>query len=143
VFRPFEADDHESDEHDERRADPHDLTGDVLVGEDGTVEFQPDMAYYDSVKMEVGEAPLTNIQVRAQVQWTQRPNGYVKGSPVNVSTFTGGSFIGEWPKPGASLGSGWSVAFSFCWDAVLRSTLYNLADGRDSSQTVVIPAMRV
>src|SRR5208282_121837 len=94
---------------------------DVLVGEDGTVFFpeSPPSAFYDSVKIKIGQAPLNNIQVQATVHWTQRTLGYVDGPDVNVASYTGGTFADEWPKPGKSLGSGWSVEMSYVNDPYL------------------------
>src|ERR1035437_2389410 len=49
---------------------------DVLVGEDGTVTYDQDHALYDSVSLQLGQPPLTNIRVEASVNWTQRFSGY-------------------------------------------------------------------
>jgi hypothetical protein len=91
---------------------------DVLVGEDGTVVFpeSPPSAFYDSVKVKRGQAPLTNVQVQAQVHWTQRTLGYVDGPTVNVASYTGGTFEDEWPKGGHNLGAGWTVETSYVND---------------------------
>lgn len=91
---------------------------DVLVGEDGTVIFpeSPASAFYDSVKVKRGQAPLTDVQVQATVHWTQRTLGYVPGPDVNVASYTGGTFADEWPKPGHNLGAGWTVETSFVND---------------------------
>ena len=89
---------------------------DILVGEDGTLVFEENDAFYKSVKLEIGEAPLANIQVQATTHWTQRSIGYVSGPPVNLQSYTGGSWLSDWPKPGASLGGGWTVESSFVTD---------------------------
>jgi hypothetical protein len=89
---------------------------DILTGEDGTVVFEEIDAFYDSVKMTLDKSPLTNVQVQANVHWTQRCVGYVPGPPVNIQSYTGGSFLSDWPKPGAGLGGGWQVETSFCND---------------------------
>ena len=96
---------------------------DVLEGEDGTITFLPpagklgsEFVLYDSVNLSLGEAPLTNVQVEASVHWTQRSQGYVDGPNVNVQTYTGDTFMGDWPKPGKSLGGGWTVETSFVND---------------------------
>src|SRR6185437_3939673 len=91
---------------------------DVLVGEDGTVEFRefPPTALYDSLKVKIGQAPLTNVQVQVQVHWTQRTIGYVDGPAVNVASYTGETFVSDFPKGGHSLGSGWTCEFSYIND---------------------------
>ena len=96
---------------------------DVLVGEDGTVVFteSPPSAFYDSVKVKIGQAPLTNVQVQATAHWTQRTLGYVTGPDVNVASYTGGTFASEWPKPGHNLGAGWTVETSYVNDPYMVS----------------------
>ena len=91
---------------------------DVLVGEDGTVVFteSPPTTLYNSVKVKIGQAPLTDVQVQVTVHWTQRTLGYVKGPSVSVQSYTGSTFMDEWPKPGKSLGAGWTVESSFVND---------------------------
>ena len=91
---------------------------DVLVGEDGTIIFpeSPASAFYESVKVKRGQAPLTNVQVQATVHWSQRTLGYVAGPDVNVASYTGGTFADEWPKPGHNLGAGWTVETSYVND---------------------------
>ena len=84
---------------------------DVLVGEDGTVEFGPGEVPYDSVGIALGEAPLQSVSVDATVNWTQSSQGSFDFS-VNVETYTGSSLISDWPETGASLGSGWTVTAS-------------------------------
>lgn len=85
---------------------------DVLEGEDGTVTFLENQAIYKSVKMKLGKAPLSIIEVNATVNWTQTAIGYVDIKPPSIRTYTGASLISDWPKPGANLGGGWSVISS-------------------------------
>lgn len=89
---------------------------DILVGEDGVVTFSGDDAFYDSVSLSLGQAPLTNIQVQASVNWTQRTFGTVPGPSVNIESYTGETFLSGWPKAGTELGSGWRVETSFVHD---------------------------
>lgn len=89
---------------------------DILTGEDGTITFTEDDAFYDSVDLKIGEAPLANVQIQATVNWTQRTNGVVPGPDVNVQSYTGDTFLSDFPKPGAGLGGGWRVEFSFVTD---------------------------
>ena len=94
---------------------------DVLVGEDGTVVFteSPPTAVYESVKLKRGQAPLTDVQVQMDVHWTQRCNGAVSGPGASIASYTGGTLMDEWPKPGSSLGAGWTVTESFVNDVYL------------------------
>lgn len=97
----------------------HGITAsDILQGEDGTVTFDQTQGFYDSVKMTLGECPLDVVQVQASVQWTQRCTGFMRGPNVNVQSFTGSSFKGDWPKPGASLGGGWKCEASYVYDVL-------------------------
>lgn len=92
---------------------------DMLVGEDGTVTFTGEDAFYNSVSLMPGQAPLTNIRVEATVNWTQRAAGYVSVPAVHISSYTGGSFLGGWPKAGQGLGGGYTVESSFIIDTYL------------------------
>jgi len=81
---------------------------DCLVGEDGIEDFAPAEVPYDSVAINLGEPPLRSVSVDVTINWTQSASGtFVFG--LNVATYTGQSLISEWPKPGASLGGGWTV----------------------------------
>lgn len=103
---------------------------DVLVGEDGTVVFaeSPPSAIYDSVKVKIGQAPLTNVQVQTTVHWMQRTTGYVDGPDVSVASYTGGSFADDWPKPGKGLGAGWTVETSYVDDpyTIKETPMWNI-----------------
>jgi len=98
---------------------------DILTGEDGTIVFEEEDALYNNVSLQLEQPPLTNIQVQATVNWTQRCNGFVSGPDVNLATYTGESFLSQWPKPGAGLGSGWFVETSFA-DDVYRINLTSM-----------------
>jgi hypothetical protein len=89
---------------------------DILIGEDGTVVFDESTAFYDSVGMRLGQPPLTDLRVEAQVQWEQRSSGFIEVPTVNIITYTGESFLGDWPKPGAGIGPGYMVESSFVSD---------------------------
>jgi hypothetical protein len=89
---------------------------DILVGEDGTVTFAAEDAFYDSVSLTLGQPPLADVQVQATVNWTQRTFGTVPGPNVNIQSYTGESFLNGWPKPGQELGAGWRVETSFVHD---------------------------
>ena len=97
---------------------------DVLVGEDGTTVFPESpaeqSAIYKSVKVKIGQAPLTNVQVQANVHWIQRSIGYVNGPHVTVGTYHGGTFLSDWQAlHGKSIGAGWTVEAAYADDAYM------------------------
>jgi hypothetical protein len=94
---------------------------DILNGEDGTLTFTDGDAFYDSVGLSLGQAPLTNIRVEATASWWQRSSGYITVPTVNLSSYTGETFFSGWPKPGAGLGGGYTVESSFIIDTYLIS----------------------
>lgn len=94
---------------------------DILVGEDGNIEYDEDHAIYDSVSLQLGQPPLTNIRVEASVHWTQRSSGFFTIPTLNMSSYTGDTLIGDWPKPGAGIGGGYKCESSFVTDVYLIS----------------------
>jgi hypothetical protein len=91
-------------------------TSDILVGEDGNVEFLEGQAFYDSVSLSLGQPPLTNVRMEATVNWTQRSSGFISVPDVIMSSYTGGSLLSDWPKPGATIGGGYKCEASFAID---------------------------
>lgn len=98
----------------------HEVTvTDILEGEDGIVVFDGNQGLYESVKCELGECPLSVVQVQAAVQWTQRSTGTLPNPIlVNIESYTGGSFKSDWPKPGSELGGGWKAEASYVKDVL-------------------------
>ena len=95
---------------------------DILTGEDGLIDFGDPTtthAFYRSLSLKVGEAPLTNIKVEANVRWTQRYEGLLQWPTVSLATYTGDGFMSDWPKGGATLGGGWRVEDSFVNDVYM------------------------
>lgn len=98
---------------------------DIIAGEDGTAVIAT--AFYDSVSMSVGEAPLTSAIGRGEVSWTQVTEGIIDltqdlwlafdatGSTNGpcITSYTGGGLVSTWPDAGTNIGSGWTVANSF------------------------------
>jgi hypothetical protein len=109
---------------------------DILDGEDGIVSIDESDAFYDAFSLTVGDAPLTAVTVSGTVEWQQRGDGTVEvtqrlvnafanaGSPYRtsfplrhgdsgggglISTVNGDGLKSDWPKPGASIGGGWSL----------------------------------
>lgn len=102
---------------------------DILLGEDGNVEFSELEGLYDSVSLSLGQPPLTNVRMEATVNWTQRSSGFFSVPDVIISSYTGSSLIDDWPKPGASIGGGYKCEASFAIDTYFVSetpnTTYN------------------
>lgn len=91
---------------------------DVLTGEDGTVNFTGyGTVSYDSIKMDIGQSPLVAVNVKTNIAWTQQWTGFFDVTSGQILTFTGESFINEWPKTGSNLGGGYSVSVGFAANA--------------------------
>lgn len=96
----------------------HEVTSsDIITGEDGTLVIGEDLVYYDSVSVSYGDAPLRRVDVIASVSWDQKASGVVNldsylnfGSGYSILTFTGDGLVANWPKSGAGMDGGWSVA---------------------------------
>lgn len=97
---------------------------DVGQGEDGTLTLTADDHYIDGVSIDVGQTPLTQLQVSLAVTWTQAGAGDVDltqqiydafvatGTPFQyplVGSFTSDGLLSNWPAPAASIGAGWTV----------------------------------
>lgn len=82
---------------------------DWLIGEDGTQVFTADDVFYDSVSVTLGQAPLQSVSVNASVTWSNASSGTIDFGQRTLLTYTGASLISDWPKPGGSVGGGWSV----------------------------------
>jgi hypothetical protein len=90
---------------------------DILNGEDGTVTFTGDQAFYDSLELRIDQPPFTAIRVEISAKWSQTTTGgSIKLGPWTIKTYTGASLISDWPKAGASIGGGWSVQSSSALD---------------------------
>lgn len=89
---------------------------DILLGEDSDEEFFPDDAFYDSVKVSLGQPPLTAVSVTGTVTWQQQATGYINFGNRTFSSYSGDGIVSDWPKTQTQLGSGWSVAFSIAVD---------------------------
>lgn len=83
---------------------------DILVGEDGLVDFPATDVFYDSVEIDLNQAPLQQITIDATVSWTQAGTGGISLNTGTIITATGAALVSGWPKVGANLQGGWSVA---------------------------------
>ncbi|MFO1147812.1 MAG: hypothetical protein U1E62_05480 [Alsobacter sp.] len=89
---------------------------DAIEGEDGTEVFTADEVPYDSVSMQIGQPPLSQVRIDADVTWTQAYSGFVNVGTWSFSTYSGDGIVGDWPKALADLGGGWSAAYSVAHD---------------------------
>jgi hypothetical protein len=84
-------------------------TSDLLVGEDGLLEFDETNVPYDSVDIQLDEPPVRLVHVEAEVPWTQNVAG--EGLPcivnMEVNTLAGKGLEGGWPEAGGDIGGGW------------------------------------
>ena len=78
---------------------------DILIGEDGTTTFDAATAFYDGVALQIGEPPFTAVRVDITAKWSQtQTGGSIALGPWSIETYSGASFLADWPKAGASIG---------------------------------------
>jgi hypothetical protein len=96
---------------------------DILDGEDGTETFTEDDYFEGSISVSLGEQPLRNVSVEADVAWVQKAVGYVNLSQAIIdafhdagsqregliSSFTGQGLMSDWPQKDDDIGAGWFV----------------------------------
>lgn len=90
---------------------------DVLEGEDGVETLSEDDVPYDSVKPTIGQPPLKQISVDATVTWTQTDTGLLAPITVAQKGYALSHILSGWPKPGTSIGTGYTVDASEAVDA--------------------------
>lgn len=93
-------------------------TSDILLGEDGLEVFSDAEVPYDSVSIELGQAPLTSVHVSESVDWSQAATGQIDFGYRYFQCPTGGSIVSSWPKTGAQLAGGWSVVEGYANDTL-------------------------
>ena len=95
---------------------------DFNAGEDGTVDLAGNI-FYDSLNVSPLQPPVRKVRVEAEATWDQAGAGQVDlrqslltafiaaGSNIDhhVTSYTGDGLESDWPKTGASIGSGWRV----------------------------------
>jgi hypothetical protein len=86
---------------------------DVLVGEDGTINFAAQDVFYDSVQCKLLQSPLVAVNVKAEVQWEQQYRGYFYVGQWGWPTLGSDAFVGDWPKSGSNLGGGYTAGISW------------------------------
>jgi hypothetical protein len=80
---------------------------DILVGEDGLINFVPEDIFYDSVQCKLLQSPLVAVNVKAEVSWEQQWRDAIPAGSWAWPTLGSDPFVGDWPKSGSSLGGGW------------------------------------
>jgi len=112
-------------------------TSDVLEGEDGTVNVGEDASIYDRFSLSYGQPPLIATTVTGTVSWQQQAAGlidvtseivaafhhagsywqygftqrpYSNGGGALIQVLTGDGLASDWPKPGTSIGAGWTLS---------------------------------
>ncbi len=110
---------------------------DFCEGEDGIVAIGEDQAFYDAFSLSYGQPPLVAVYVTGTVTWQQQAEGAIDVTQDVVDAFeaagsgysatfatsaynTGGGGLiqcmcgdglkGDWPRPGTSIGGGWSLS---------------------------------
>jgi hypothetical protein len=85
---------------------------DIVFGEDGTEEFQPEDSFYDSVSISFAQSPQTQVVFDGTVQWTQAATGVIPMPDVSLIAWNGDQIVNDWPKSGDRLHNGWSVEWA-------------------------------
>lgn len=95
----------------------HDVTvSDIIVPEDGVIEFTEDMILYESVELTLGDQPVRSVTVQSTIPWVQTATGGIDISSKLgrgiVYSFTFDGLQSDWPKQGDKIGTGWVVQSS-------------------------------
>ena len=87
---------------------------DLIVGEDGLLEFEESEVPYDSVAINLDQAPIRWTRVTADVSWSQvvSGDGLLVMKNKTVHTVAGAGLVGGWPKSGTLVGGGPSIGES-------------------------------
>jgi hypothetical protein len=86
---------------------------DILLGEDGTVDFADEEVFHDNFDFTTLQSPLTAVNVKAEVNWEQQVGGSFPLGSWAFPTLGGEPFVGAWPQSGQSLGGGWYTGISW------------------------------
>lgn len=107
-----------------------------IIGEDETIEVEASEHIYASMNIKFGSTPLTGLYVTGSVSWSQEATGSIDitpnvvrafkdaGSEYNfpfISAYCGDGLVSSWPKPGQSIGAGWSVGFD---SIIIKSNIF-------------------
>ena len=86
---------------------------DILIGEDGTINFASQDVFYDSVQCKLLQPPLVAVNVKATVSWEQQYQDALYLGSWAWPTLGSDAFVGDWPKSGSGIGGGWTAAISW------------------------------
>jgi hypothetical protein len=86
---------------------------DILVGEDGTINFAQQDVFYNCVSCKILQSPLIAVNVKCEVQWEQQYRDAFQVGQWAYPTLGSDAFVGDWPKSGANLGGGWFAGISW------------------------------
>jgi hypothetical protein len=94
-------------------------TSNIITGEDGTVTFTGEDVLEDSVRIQYGDPPCRQVNVKANVSWDQIASGPIwvigdVGVTYPVDTYTGAGLQKNWPQPGYDIKGGWTVRDAVC-----------------------------
>jgi hypothetical protein len=100
-------------------------TSDVLVPEDGVIDLDEDEIFYESMSLSLQQPPLSVVTIEATIPWNQiytqdinlrqtvltSAAAYFENERTGlVMSYTMSGLLGDWPKTGAQVGSGWVCA---------------------------------
>lgn len=110
----------------------HEVTvSDKLVGEDGVKEFTSDKVIFGSVDWSIGDPPPRAVNVVATVTWKQTASGVLGAIGGGGTGPIANAIINAWPKPGTSIGDGYTVEQSAAVDVgnvdKWQTTTYNVS----------------
>jgi hypothetical protein len=106
---------------------------DEITGEDGTVSFDgasdDGKVLYDGLGLTLTSGPLARVDVAAEFSWTQQAVGTVDLTRYLIGGWPSSSYgksygaitsytmtAADWPKTGAGIGDGWTVAQATAYD---------------------------
>lgn len=92
-------------------------TADIILGDDGNVNFTADQVFYNFLSQTTEEPPLTAGMLVMDANWHQTWRGYVQLPNFQTTTYSGDGMISDWPKPLQNLGGGYSVFDASASDA--------------------------
>lgn len=112
---------------------------DINTGEDGQIDYTPDVPFYDSVNVSYSASPARLCVVQAEVTWNQTGGGVIDVTQILLKAYKdagppaglfsvgqeprtsagtvdiayGDVLIAAWPQFGQSIGGGWQVGDTF------------------------------
>lgn len=122
---------------------------DILVGEDGTLEYPASSIIADTMQCRLNEVPLQAVTVTSVIPWQQTggaalPLGHYIATRMFdselISSFTFQGLQQDWPQSGADMGPGWVVQTGSLTDVSFEvQPEYVFPDYFDKTNLPVIP----